>query len=62
MLWQEELRHFLATVESCLGPRASLKMTVSCTGHTTATSSSARLWDLIQVGATFTSHHYVTSN
>ena len=46
---KESLRYFLSTTESCIGPRASLKMIVSGTGNLMTTSSSHRLWDLIQV-------------
>ena len=46
---RESLQYFLSTTESCIGPRGSLKMVISSTGNMLTTSSSHRLWDLIQV-------------
>ena len=46
---RESLQYFLLTTESCIGPRASLKMVTSVTGSLVTTSSSHRLWSLIQV-------------
>ena len=45
---QEHLRHFLLTCETSIGPKASLKMLVSSTGNMMTTSSSSRLWQLLQ--------------
>ena len=47
--YQEDLQYFISTSESCIGPHGSLKMVVSCTGNMMTTSSSSRLWKLIQV-------------
>ena len=46
---RESLQYFLSTTESCIGPRGSLKMVISGTDNLMTTSSSHRLWDLIQV-------------
>ena len=46
---RESLQYFVSTTESCIGPRASLKMVISSTGSMMTTSSSHRLWSLIQV-------------
>ena len=46
---RESLQYFVSTTESCIGPQASLKMVISGTGSLVTTSSSHRLWSLIQV-------------
>ena len=44
-----DLREFLHTCESCLGPSGRLKMTVSSSGNLRTTATSSRLWTLLQV-------------
>ena len=46
--FQEHLSQFLLTCETSIGPKASLKMLVSSTGNMMTTSSSSRLWQLVQ--------------
>ena len=46
--YQEHLSHFLLTCETSIGPQATLKMLVSSSGNMMTTSSSSRLWQLVQ--------------
>ena len=46
---REDLDYFIQTTESCLGPSGQIKMIVSGTGNMMITSSSHRLWSLIQI-------------
>ena len=46
---QGDLPYFLETCESCIGPLASLKMIVSSNGTVVTTSSSTRLWQLLDL-------------
>ena len=48
MNMQDDLQDFIQTCESCIGPKGKLKMVTSTSGGLVTTSSSSRLWNLIQ--------------
>lgn len=45
---KDDLEQFSSTCESCIGPKGKLKMITSTSGALITTSSSSRLWNLIQ--------------